>query len=340
MKKLSLIPLVVLLVSAIIFVGCAAPAPAPTPTPTPAPKPQPVVLRAISGFPANNPTTVLFLKYLDGISKATNGQLTFEFKGGPEAIAARDQVDAAVKGTVDVIQTTASNIAPTVPEGLTIFMASKNATDLRKNGYFDVYNKYLQKKNITFVAYNGDGLAFSLFTKKTGITKTQDFKGLIMRSNANYDPFLKALGCSVLSLAANEVYSAMERGVADGYALPVSSVPTDGLTEVTKTYIQYPLWNGAAFMAMNLDSYNKLPADVQTALKNYVIAQEEPTRKFFADANVSAWDILKKAGVQFVKFAPDDEKYFLDLSVSSVWDAFIKANPVSGPELKKAVDAK
>lgn len=343
MKKL-LMPFMILVIGALCLAGCAAPAPAPkpspTPSPAPAPKVEPIVFRAISQFAANNDTTVLFLKYLDGITKATNGELKFEFKGGPEAIPGRDQISAVAKGTVDIGQTTVSNAAPLVPEALTLFVASKSATELRKNGFFDVYNKYLSKANLSFVAYNGDGLKFSLFTKKTNIARPQEFKGLIMRSNANYDPFLKALGCSVLSLAESELYPALERGVVDGYALPVSAVTTVGLTEITKTYIQHSLWNGAAFIVMNSNSYQKIPAKLQAVVKDFVIQQEEPTQKFYADANKVAEEALKKAGTQFVKFSPDDEKYFIDLSISSVWESIINANPVSGPELKKAAEVK
>ena len=64
---------------------------------------------------------------------------------------------------------------------------------------------------------------------------------------------------------------------------------------------------------------------------------EETARKFWRDQKTHAEGVMKKAGIQFVQFSPEEAKIYLDLSQESVWDNFLKANPESGPKLKAAL---
>jgi TRAP-type C4-dicarboxylate transport system substrate-binding protein len=258
-------------------------------------------------------------------------------KGGPEAIAARDQIAAINNGTIDIGQTTVSNASPVVKEALCLFATGKNSTQLRQNGFLDTFDSYFQAKGVKFVSYDGDGQTFNIFTKKA-VTKLGDFKGIILRSNLNYDPFFKALGCSLVSVDTTEIYNALQSGIVDGYGYPGGAVVASGFIDQTKNYIQQPLWNGGPMLVMNLSSYNKLPQNLQKILADVSVQQETVNRKDWADQLVNAEIAFKKANINFVTFSAEETKTYVDLSKSSVWDSFISNNPTSGPILKAAAD--
>lgn len=328
MKKTAFILLAISMISFIFVMGPAVALA----------KDKPVVLKGLSCFPANNPSTIIFLEYAKAVDKASNGLLKIEFKGGPEAMKPRDQPENLKNGVIDIIQSTGSNVSPIVPEGLCLFITGNDATTNRKNGFFDLYDGYYMANGLKFIAHDGDGMTFAIFSSKP-VSRLSDLKGQILRSNRNYDPFFKALGCSTVSMASTEMFNALQGGIVDGYGVPAAAMPTYGLIDLTKTYIQHGLWNGSANIVMNLDAYNKLSPELQKVLKDVTIAREEATREFWHDEKAKAEEKIKKTDIDIVKFSPDEAKTYLDLSMETCWDYFLKANPVSGPKLKKATMA-
>src|SRR3990170_3576917 len=115
MKKLFLVPLIIVLVVGLVLAGCAAPtpsptpSPSPTPTPTPTPKPTPtptptptpqataIVLRAVTFVPGNLYSASGIHTMVQKVKELSNGQLTIEYLGGPEVMPALLQAEAVRK---------------------------------------------------------------------------------------------------------------------------------------------------------------------------------------------------------------------------------------------------
>ena len=95
MRK-SHIALSLLLIAVLIAgsISCASPAPTPAPAPAPAPKAEPIVLKAIAFLPESNARTIVYRKWLDLINERAKGELVFDFLGGPEVIAYKEQPQA------------------------------------------------------------------------------------------------------------------------------------------------------------------------------------------------------------------------------------------------------
>lgn len=69
MKKLFLVPLVILLVSVFIFSGCAKPTPAPSPAPTPAPTPAGTIKVGVM-YPLTGPLAMTGKRMVDAATFA------------------------------------------------------------------------------------------------------------------------------------------------------------------------------------------------------------------------------------------------------------------------------
>jgi len=294
----------------------------------------PIVLKAIAGHPVGDATTDLFLQFIDRVNKAAKDKLVIEFKGGPEAIPGREQAEAIRKGIADMGSSTSGLTSSLVPEALAIYMSGLSGKEQRKSGFYDAVNKYFAEANLLYLVFNGDTNKFAVFTA-TKVTKPADLKGKMMRSTATYDSLFKALGCKPVSMPHGEVYSAMERGVVDGFAFPISSIADVGLHEVIKTFIDHPLWNGGQFSIMNLKTWQSLPKSLQDLLTSVSTDFEEYEVEYWKKKVDKAREALKAKGVKFVQFSPDDAKWYINTANEAAWADLLKRAPKTAPALKK-----
>ena len=86
--------------------------------------------------------------------------------------------------------------------------------------------------NAIFLARLVDNNPFHLYLNKP-IAKP-DLTGLKLRITPVYRDFFQALGATVVQTAPGEVYTALERGVVDGYGWPITGVFDLGWNEKTK----------------------------------------------------------------------------------------------------------
>ena len=91
---------------------------------------------------------------------------------------------------------------------------------------------YDQKMNAVLLARHIDDNPFHLYLTKP-ITKS-DLTGLKLRITPVYREFFQALGATVVQTAPGEVYTALERGVVDGYGWPITGIFDLGWHEKTK----------------------------------------------------------------------------------------------------------
>ncbi len=83
----------------------------------------------------------------------------------------------------------------------------------------------------------------------------------------------------MVTLRPSEVYTAVERGVVDGFALSTVGMIVDaGLYEVTKYTIDHPFLNTNFVVIMNLDSWNRIPKNLQDLLRETASRTRFPSR--------------------------------------------------------------
>lgn len=295
---------------------------------------KPVELKAIAGHTVNNATTVLFIKWIEKVNKATQGKLTIKFMGGPEAIPGNQQAQALSKGVVHIGSSTCGLVAPLVKEASAIYISAKNSKTLREAGFLAELNKYFMKANLQFLLFHGDGDGYYVFAGKP-IAKPQDLKGLMMRSTATYDAMFKALGCTPVNVPSPDVYSAMERHIVDGFAYPLSPLPETGLIEVTKTFIDHMVLGGGSIMFMNLDAWKRLPPDVQKIIIDINISMESEVLNYWKDLEVKTREALKARKIDFVKFADKDAKWYVETARKASQDVLVQQAPQTAPGLMK-----
>ena len=176
---------------------------------------------------------------------------------------------------------------------------------------------------------------------KKPIEKPQQLAGKkIGGTSPALEPFLRAIGRAVAVIPATEIYVALERGVIDGASLTFLSSRDAMLYEVAKYVIDHPYNRAGAAIIVNLDSWNKLPPNLQTmmtdiakqAIAEYIIdndKEEAKARQTFLDN-----------GVKFIKFSDADAEWFYKTLSDALWAENIKRYPDIAPKFRELVTKK
>jgi hypothetical protein len=129
-----------------------------------------------------------------------------------------------------------------MPEADALKMAQLTITEQRKSGAFDLINEIWSKKaNMYYLGRMGEQQPFYLYLTKK-IDKA-DLTGLKLRITPVYRDFFQAMGATVITTAPGEVYTALERGVVDGYGWPLTGLFDQNWQKMTKFRVEPGFYN-------------------------------------------------------------------------------------------------
>lgn len=222
------------------------------------------------------------------IEAESDGRLKVELY--PSATLSKPQVtyEAAVKGTVDIGSQAHGYTNGRFPltQIAELPGLSSSATQMGcilQTLYEDgtIASEY-EDSHILFMYGAGPG---ALHTTNKLIKTPEDMKGMrIRRPSAVAGDIIESMGASPVGLPANDMYTSLQRGVVDGLSFPWEAVTTFKIDEVTKYHTNIPFYSSGLMVAMNKDTYEKLPDDL----------------KIVIDDN-SGMDLAKKVGEVFDK---------------------------------------
>jgi len=301
-------------------------------------KAQLIVLKAITAFPKphlNNDPVPLFI---EAVNKRAAGRLKIEWLGGPEVFAPFDQIHALKAGTIDMLlYYPFGYMKSLMPEAEAKGLTELAEWEERKSGAFEVWSEIFEKRvNAKYLGRLHSNITFHVFCNRK-MEKVADFKGLKIRVMPLYIPFLRALGASPVTMPPPEIYTAMERGVVEGFMWPRVGMISWGLQEVTKFMIEPGVFQMEPATMVNLDRWKKIPKDLQDLLleviqeheyigsmRNYMIVEKEEK-------------VREKAGMKNIKLPAEEAEKFVKTAYDMTWEEVIKAAPEYGPKLRKAM---
>jgi TRAP-type C4-dicarboxylate transport system substrate-binding protein len=127
-------------------------------------------------------------------------------------------------------------------------------------------------------------------------------------------------------MGPGDVYTAMERGVVDGYGWTYTGIDVFGWNEVTRYVIDHPFYSLDGSILMNKAVWDKLPADIRTTLTEIGAELEGRVEKFMGDRLSKEDQKLKKLGLQYIKFSPADAERYVRTAYDEGWKDFIEKN--------------
>src|SRR5712664_4485290 len=219
---------------------------------------QEVTLRVVSAFPENQHYVKRTVEWIDKVNKDGKGVLQINFIGGPKAIPTFEVGKAVQTGVVDIGFSTGAFYTNVMPEADFLKLSETSAAEQRKNGGYELINKiWAEKANMRYLAKVVEFTPFHLYLNKK-IDKP-DLTGLKIRITPVYRDFFQSMGAAVMTTAPGEVYTALERGVIDGYGWPIHALFDLNWQEKTKFRVDPGFYNAEVSLVVNLDKWKSLP---------------------------------------------------------------------------------
>ena len=294
---------------------------------------QEVTLKGISSFAEKTFYSRGFEKFIEKVNADGKGVIQINYIGGPKAMPPFEVGNALKGGVVDIANATGAFYTNLMPEADAWKLTQRPMSEIRKNGGFDYMAKlYDQKLNAIFLARHIDNNPFHIYLNKP-ISKI-DLTDLKIRITPVYRDFFQSLGATVVQTAPGEVYTALERGVVDGYGWPITGIFDLGWHEKTKYRVDPGFYSAEVSILINKDAWNKLnPAQkkIITDAAASLEAQAAETEK------ENAADIAKQktAGIQVIEFKDADRTAFLTKAYDAGWAGVLKQSPEHGPKLRE-----
>jgi TRAP-type C4-dicarboxylate transport system substrate-binding protein len=313
--------------AATLAAGLAAPAAA-----------QEITLRAVSGFQEGTYFSRNFERFVQRVNAEGKGLVQINYIGGPKAIPTFEQPNALRSGVVDLANTTAAYTASLVPEGLALNYTDKRMADLRKDGTLDYLNTLYLEKGLYYFAKTGEGIQYHIFSNKP--IEKADLTGLKIRIAPIFRDFFSKLGASVVQMPPGEVYTALERGVVDGYGWPLLGIFDNGWHERTKYRIDpgfYSLELGIVFSAA---TWRKLTPAQRAFLEKQGAALEAELNEISAKDAAADTKRQQDAGIQVIRLDPAQSKAYLATAYGAAWDGLVKTSPTHGAKLRQTMEPK
>lgn len=296
---------------------------------------QETTLRLVSAFPENQYYVKRTVEWIEKLNKEGKGTLQINFIGGPKAIPTFEVGNAVKTGVVDMGFSTGAFYTNVMPEADILKLSETSAAEQRANGGYDLINKiWAEKANMRYLAKVVEFTPFHIYLNRK-IDKP-DLTGLKIRITPVYREFFQSMNASVMTTAPGEVYTALERGVIDGYGWPIHALFDLNWHERTKFRVDPGFYNAEVSIIMNLDKYKALPPKARQFLDQQALAYEKQN-DFWKTYNQNEAKRQADAGIQTITFDAATTKAYADKAKEIGWAAAIKASPQYGPQLRKVL---
>src|SRR5205085_2875848 len=198
------------------------------------------------------------------------------------------------------------------------------ATRLNDSPFMKEIKTKIQKANV--MVLSDAWLAGAVASKGGCIRKPEDIKGLKIRSaGPTFASMWQSAGASIVSVPSNEVYNALQTGVADATDTSTGSFVSFRIYEQVKC-ITAPGDNALWFMyepvLMSKRSFNRLKKEQQDALMNAGKKAQDYFNKATKGLDDEMVNTFKKNNVEVVTLTPQEFEAWVKIAQESSYKQF------------------
>jgi TRAP-type C4-dicarboxylate transport system substrate-binding protein len=294
---------------------------------------QEVTLRAVTAFAEGTQFSKNFERFIEKVNRDGKGHVQINYIGGPRAMPPFEVGNAVRTRVVDIANVTGAFYTNLMPEADGFKLIGKPMSEQRRNGTWELINQlHNQKLNAWYLARQFHNVPFHIYLNKK-IDK-HDFTGLKIRVTPVYKDMVEALGGTPITTAPGEVYTALERGVADGYGWPVTGIFDLGWEKVTKFRMEPAFYSVEVNVLVNQDTWKSLNDAQRKVLSDAALWLEGLDSENEAAIKAER-DRQTAAGIQALDFGADAAKSFLARANDVAWQSVLKRAAESGAKLRQ-----
>lgn len=315
-----------LILVAIPFIdACAQPAPTPA---------KPIELRWAHQFPASYGQALAIADRAAEIGRRTKGRVKITLYPVGTLVSPVEMYEGVVKGVTDIGMSCPSYTRGRFPlqevlelPGIYPF----NAVVTSRVGD-DFHRKFKPKEFAdTHLLYMHVHIPGTFSTAHKPVRTLEDLKGMRIRATGIAAELVKALGAVPVPMPASDAYDALNKGVIDGTVGTPNMLKGWKFGEVTKYTTIAP---GAGyvtgfFAAMNLNTWNSLPPDIQKVFDEVSKESAEYHGKVWNEMEMEGYKYAKERGHTFITLPPKESDRWL-AAVMPLLDAYVKAMEAKG----------
>jgi len=283
-----------------------------------------IVLKGVTPWTADYDLSQAFFIFSDLVKEKFGDRVQIQYLGGPEVTQAANQFAALQNGVFDVILGAAAYYRGEVPLAAAVQFTTLRPSELRKSGYFELMRRIHEQAGAVYLANTSGGNQFRLYLRKP--VEKPDFSGLRLRGSPAQLPMIRALGGSPMSIAPDDVYTALERNVIDGFGWTYTGIDVYGWQEVSKYVVNHPFYSLDGAILFSQAAWQRLPEDVRQGLEDLApeleLRVEAQMKKKLQEEDKR----LAAMGVKFITFSDEDARYFLDTAMKAGWEEFLRQN--------------
>ena len=271
--------------------------------------------------------------YLEQVTEATGGRQQFDMSFGGALVSATDSLTAVSSGLVDLAFVPEgffeTQMYPTFVATLPYMTTSEWVANKALTEMFNTYEpfqKMCDDANVHNVGVVCPSEVVIISNKE--IKGIDDMKGLKIRAMGAVNEEMKTLGAAPVTMAASEVYEALERKTVDAATgLPITLSTNFKLQEVSKHFIFSGIGTyTTSSMYMNKDVWESLPADLQEAFATVYdsFVDVYSGDQFMATALQDSVQAVKDAGGSVDVLSEEQRQVWKD-TLSGMYDNFVKS---------------
>ena len=254
--------------------------------------------------------------FAENVKERTNGQVDFEVSSYPElGLAGSDMIELVETGTIEFAQIQPAYVGGTWPLidiiyvwGLWKDFKSEHEANTALLPDLDAGVEEQTKggKLIYHIWYGGNDQYF--FSNRGA--ELEDFDGLKTRSHGTtMTDAINGLGGDGQFMAFADVYTALERGILDAGVTGAHAGHGQRWYEVTENLIGPFISMPMGFETMNVDTWNRIPADLQAIIIEEGAKMELENLRLAAVWNETGVKVNVDAGMTFLEWSDEMKQY-------------------------------
>jgi TRAP-type transport system periplasmic protein len=288
-------------------------------------EPEQVTLRALTFLPLDNPNVgPVFPIWAELVEEATNGRVRIENAGGPESVPTEEQLAAVRRGVADVTFNVSSFTAHEVPAAHLMILSPFTPAEERENGFFDFIDRVHQEAGVRYLGRFLSVNPFYIWTNDP-IERLDDLRGMRLRSAPAFHHVVQGVQAEAVNLVPGEIFTALERGVIEGFVWPLIGPRETGWIDVTRNVVNAPFYNQNGAILINPDAWEQLGPELQEQVLEATARFEERMVETYLEIVNGEREQAEQAGVGFVELPDEDRDQFHRIWYEASWEAFGQA---------------
>ena len=285
--------------------------------------PKTINLKFSNYLPPTAPYSTICEEFINDLEKLSGGRIKVQYFSGGSLLKAQAMYKGITSGITDIglshIEYTPGRFPVTeacdIPLG---FSSGWVASQVVNDFYNEFRPKEWDKVKILWMHASNPNVIIS----KKPVRRIEDLKGLSIRAPGRVGDTIKALGGNPAPTPLMEAYDAISKGVIDGINTPFETLKSFRFAEVAG-YVTSNWQVGniyTFFVAMNKNSYKKLPPDLKEVFDRLCGEYKERMALIWNMIDIDGFREGKGKGLEIIELNSEEADKFIKATAPVIED--------------------